>query len=373
MGPLSIRRRQLLAGAAAWPLLARGTGTPVRTLKVVQLLDGSMYQRELSRDHAAGVQAGIAEHNRSPAGLARPVQLQQVEVSNEADLAKAMAGLKADPAVCALLGSVGESLALRSVPLVRHERLGLVQVGPWLADDRYDADEDVVPLFASRDTQVRHALAQLQGVGVQELGVVYGTPADESLLGPAIAEVARRLNLRMQALGALDSAAGTTLSAGGGVPAVLLFVGATLELARLTQLLAQRKLQRYVVSLADVDLAALLQLGSGRTVPLIVTQVVPNPSTSAMPVVRAYRQQLKLLYDEAPTPVSLAGYLAARYFTQVLGRVEGPVTRASLLQAFGRRPPATLDGFELRFDGSRSRGSRYVTQTLLTPDGRLVG
>lgn len=365
-------RRQWLAGAAAVPWLAHAA--PARPVKVVQLLDASLYQRELSRDHAAGVQAGIAEYNRSAAGLARPVQLQQLDVAGDAELAQAIGRLQADPSVCALLGCAGEALALRTIPLVRQQRLGLVQVAPWLADDRHDGDEDVVPLFASRDMQVRHALAQLQGIGVQEVGVVFGTPADEATLGAALREVARRLQLGMRPLGTLDSAAlNASLAPGGGTPAVLLFVGATVELARLTQLLAQRRLQRYVVSLADVDLNALLQLGSARTVPLIVTQVVPNPATSSLSAVRAYRQQLKLLFDEAPTPVSLAGYLAARYFTQVMSRVEGAPTRQSLMAAFARRPAADLGGFDVHFDGPRSRGSRYVTQTLLTADGRLVG
>jgi hypothetical protein len=263
---------------------------------------------------------------------------------------------------------------LRCIPLLHQERLGLVQVAPWLADERYDADEEVVPLFASRGTQLRHALAQLQDIGVQEVGVVFGTAADEALLGPAVSGVGARLGLHLRALGVLESPRlNQQLAPGASAPAVLLFVGATLELARLTQTLAQRKLQRYVVSLADVDVSTLLQLGSGRTVPLIVTQVVPNPATSSLGVVRSYRQQLKLLFDEAPTPVSLAGYVAARYFTQVLGRIEGPMNRATLLQAFGRRPAADIDGFELRFSGAASRGSRYVTQTLLTADGRLVG
>jgi hypothetical protein len=376
MGPQGwLRRRELLAGAAALPLLAHAAGTNgPRGVKVVQLLDGSAYQRELARDLAAGVQAGIAEYNRSPVGIARPVQLQQLDIGSDADLAAAVAALRADPAVSALLGNAGESLALRCTALLRQARLGLVQVAPWLADERYDADEEVVPLFASRVTQLRHALAQLQDIGVHEVGVVFGTPADEALLGPAVNAVGAKLGLHVRPLGVLDSAPlNQQLVPGAGGPAVLLFVGVTLELARLTQMLAQRKLQRYVVSLADIDVPTLLQLGSGRTVPLIVTQVVPNPATSSLGVVRAYRQQLKLLFDEAPTPVGLAGYVAARYFTQVLGRMEGPVTRAGLLQAFGRRPAADLDGFQVRFSGAASRGSRYVTQTLLTADGRLVG
>jgi hypothetical protein len=43
-----------------------------------------------------------------------------------------------------------------------------------------------------------------------------------------------------------------------------------------------------------------------------------------------------------------------------------------VLQHFRRRPPLELDGFSLGF-AQGARGSSYVTQTLLTADGRLVG
>jgi ABC-type branched-subunit amino acid transport system substrate-binding protein len=365
-------RRRLLLGAAALPLVAARAKEAARPFEVLQLLDASPIQRELARDLAAGVQAAIAEYNRGAAAVARPVRLQQIEVANDADLQRVLEGLR-DDGTAALLGSVGESLSLRCIERSRQLKLGIAHVGPWLADNRHDGDDDVVPLFASREMQIRHALTQLQGMGIQELGVVFGTPADEALLAPGVAPAASRLGLRMRALGRLDSERlNAQLQPASGAPAVLLFLGATLELARLTQLLAQRRLQRYVVSLADIDLASLMQFGAGRSVPLIVTQVVPNPVTSNLGVVRAYRAQWKLLYEEAPTPLSLAGYLTARYFTQVLARHEGAPTRAALLQAFGRRPPAELDGFDLRFEARASRGSRFVTQAMLTADGRLV-
>ena len=370
------RRELLLAGTAAAALgcAQAASSSPTRTLKVLQWLDASDRHRELSRDHAAGVQAGIVEYNRSAAGMARPLQLRQIEIAGDADLAAAVSVLRSDAQVGALLGVAGEALALRSIALVREHRLGLPIVAPWLADTRFDADEDVLALFASREVQIRHALTQLQGIGVDEIGLVFGTPSDEALLAGGVTEMAGRMGLRLRSLGALDSPRlNGELSQRTAVPAVVLFLGATLELARLAQLFAQRGLQRYLVSLADVDVATLTQLGAGRSVPLIVTQVVPNPLLSALDVVRDYRRQLKLLFDEAPTPLSLAGYLASRYFTQVLERIDGPLTRERLQQAFARRPSAELGGFDIRFAGPASRGSRFVTQTMLTADGRLLG
>ena len=153
---------------------------------------------------------------------------------------------------------------------------------------------------------------------------------------------------------------------------VLLFVGGTLELARFTQGLSQRSLQRYVVSLSDVDLTTLMQVGAGKAIPLILTQVVPNPQTSPLSVARNYRGLLKELFDEPPSHLSLAGYLAGRYASQVLKRIEGPMSRATVLAEFQKRPAIDLGGYAIDFH-DRLRGSLFVTQTLLTADGRLVG
>lgn len=160
---------------------------------------------------------------------------------------------------------------------------------------------------------------------------------------------------------------------GGASPIVMLFLGETIELSQFMQALSARRLQRYIVSLADIDVVTLMQLGVGRAVPLILTQVVPNPQTSNLAAVRDYRVSLKLQFDEKPAHISLAGYLAARYALQVFARMERPPTRDAVLEAFDRRAADDVGGFQIGFDATRQRGSAYVTQTLLTGDGRLIG
>jgi hypothetical protein len=104
---------------------------------------------------------------------------------------------------------------------------------------------------------------------------------------------------------------------------------------------------------------------------MIATQVVPMVNSS-LPVVRAYRSALGRLYDEPPTPLSLAGYMSARYTHEVLQTVDGSINRSSALQAFARRSAVDLGGFRIAPD-SRTRGSAYVTQSMISVDGRLVG
>ena len=154
-------------------------------------------------------------------------------------------------------------------------------------------------------------------------------------------------------------------------PAVLLFVGGTPELAEFTQGLEKQARQRYIVALADVNLTTMLQMGAARNTPVIATQAVPMTS-AGLPVVRHYRDTLAKLFDEPPTALSLAGFIAARYTYEVLNDVDGTLNRQSVLAAFQRRTKFDVGGFSISFNPQRRSGT-YVTQSMMTVDGRLVG
>ncbi len=112
-------------------------------------------------------------------------------------------------------------------------------------------------------------------------------------------------------------------------------------------------------------------MGVARVTPIIDTQPVQMTS-SAMPLVRKYRETLMRLFDEPPTALSLAGFIAARYTDEVLGSVDGSLTRQSVLAAFQKRRDLDLGDFRVSFDAQRRSGS-YVTQSVLSRDGRAIG
>lgn len=374
-----LTRRQALArllatsavGAAA-PLQALSAPTSARPLRVTQLLDSSADQQELSRDYSTGIRLALAERARTGAAS---LQLSTLTVDGSAaSLEQALRAVKDDAGQLALLGTVGEKLALDSIAMSRQIGLDIAHLAPWLADTSHDASNRVFPLFASRDAQIRQALQSLASVGVAELGLVYASPALEQALRPGVMQATERLGLKARRFAAAPS---QELSAFGEAfpaasPVVLLFLGGTVELALFSQGLSRRGLQRYVVCLSDVDVTTLMQLGPGRAVPLIFTQVVPNPQSSSLPLVRGYRAALKEFYDEAPSPLSLAGYVAGRYAVQALAGLDAGASRGAVLTELQRRPAIDLGGVQIRF-GSDGRGSSYVNQTLLQSNGKLIG
>lgn len=381
-----LHRRQFLqntarlAGVAVAPLLplspalAAPAASPANGgLRLVQLLDSSADEQELVRDYAAAMQTAFKTTPVAPGLKAISVQALTVEHQTTA-LDTLLRQLAADPGVLGLVGTAGERLSTAVADALQRTRLALPHIAPWLPDTRHDAVPELVNLFPSREEQVQHTLSMLDGMGLRQLGVVYdGSQTQQT--------VQRGLDATLQRL-ALQAPRWTAPATGGveqlvrqlpaGVPPVLTFAGGSIELARFVQALAARPIQRTVVSLSNVDTGLLDQLGATRAMPLVLTQVVPHPRSTQSALARRYREQHARLFDDAPTPAGLAGYVAGRYALRLLERSGPNVSRQALADEVRRRPDADIDGFALRFVAGRSRGSSYVAQTMQGRDGRWI-
>jgi len=232
-------------------------------------------------------------------------------------------------------------------------------------------DDKTFPIFAARQEQIAHALKNLSVMGVKTLGAIYASAREHAALHLEVERIAASMQLQLQSFQGTGDVRLLGQKLNASTPAILLFVGGTPELAQFTQGLEKQARQRYIVALADVNLQTLLQMGAARNTPVIATQPVPMVNAS-LPVVRKYRETMARLFDEPPTALSLAGFIAARYTFEVLNAVDGALSRQSALAAFQRRASLDIGGFRISFD-ARRRSGVYVTQSMMALDGRLIG
>lgn len=373
-------RRAVLRAASAFavgPFAAAAVAQPARPpagkpVTVAQIVDTSPDQQDVAKDFLIGSRAAWQDINSRGGLRGRPVQHANIEVDGSpASLKAAVQAIRENASCVALSGTVSDPVASQLTGLLRQEGLAIAHAAPWLQDSTVEVDEQTFPIFAARQEQISHALKSLSVIGLQEVGAVFASARDHELYRADVNRIAAEMKVRLQAYkGAGDlSALGQRMNQ--NTPAVLLFIGGTPELVQFTQGLDKQARQRYLVALADVNLQTLIQMGGGKSTPIIATQAVPVV-TSPLPVVRRYREVLARLFDEPPVALSLAGFIAATYTHDVLAEIDAPLTRSSVLAAFQRRATADIGGYRVSFNAKR-RSATFVTQSMLTTDGRVVG
>lgn len=380
MSPSTLHRRQLLGAAASAaigavaPVWAQGSGQSgsPRSPTLVQIADMSAGQVDVSKDFMVGMRSAWQDINARGGLRGKSMGLQTFEVDGTANsLRNALDFLRSQPNMLAVVGSVGDRVASGMVDVLRREMPDVAHVAPWLQNVKSESADNTFAIFASRREQIVYAVKSLSSMSISEVGAVYASAAEFANYKDEVDAVAGQLKLRVTTYGPSADLTQLGNSLGAASPRILLFLGGTPELLQFSQGIDKQAMQRYIVAMADVNLNVLQQMGLSRHAQVIATQVVPMVN-SGLAVVRAFRETLSRLYDEPPTPHSLSGYVAARYTYEVLQAMDGPITRASALSAFQRRSTVDLGG--MRVDPSQRRStSAYVTQSMISADGRIIG
>ena len=365
--------QRILAVSAATMLPAIPVRSqPARPWVIAQIVDTTAQQQDVSKDYLIGSRAAWQEINAKGGLQGRPVKHLSIETDDTATSLRAALDSAQSITTCiAMSGTAGDRTAQALTNLLRSERSGLAHVAPWLQNASSELDNTTFAIFADRQAQISHIVKSLSVVGTKDLGVIYASPQEFTLYRADVERAAQRMSMQIStSQPALDlKSLGQKLAATS--PAVQLFIGGTPELAQLTAGLEQQSRQRYVLALADVNLQTMKEMGAARQTPVFAAQTVPMVNSS-LPVVRAYRAAMSKFFDEPANPLSLAGYIAARYTFEVLNRVGAGLSRQTALAAFQKRESIDVGGFMVSYNAA-GRGSQFVTQSMLGKDGQMVG
>lgn len=343
-----------------------------RSWLIAQIVDVTAQQQDVSKDFLIGSRAAWQDINVRGGLFGRPIKHLVIETDGtEASLRTALDSVRENPSCLALSGTVGDATAAALTKLLQVERPGLVHVAPWLQNASSELGDHTFPIFADRQDQIAHVVKSLSLMGVKDVGVIYASRLEQVMHQQEVDVIAKRLQMKLITVSHPNDLKSLGQKLGAESPAILLFIGGTPELALFTGGLAKQDRQRYILALADVNLQTMKQMGSARLTPIIAAQTVPMV-TSGMPIVRSYRGTMLRLYDEPPTPISLAGFIAASYTFDVLKKINGPVNRKTVLAAFQRRDEVDVGGFRVSYNAA-GRGSQFVTQSMLSKEGHTVG
>lgn len=303
------------------------------SITIAQIVDMSAGQQDVSRDFMAGSKVAWQNLNTKGGIRGRKIQHLVMEVDGTPDSVKnAWNGIFADTRCVAISGSVGNGLSEQLCALQKSAGVSrsLPIIAPWMHNPAERGNpEGSFDIFAGHRQQIEFAVRSLAVMGVPRVVTVFASALYEQQSRSSVERAALATRI------GVDYVPAATFSTSGykyqtEIP-VVLFMGDTLQLHEFIQQLAMPAgRQCYVIALADVNLQVLAQMSKiPKQISVVATQVVP-PVTAGTPVAREYREALGRLFDEEPTPQGLAGFIAARFTENTLGRIYQPISRSSL-------------------------------------------
>ncbi len=155
-----------------------------------------------------------------------------------------------------------------------------------------------------------------------------------------------------------------------GKPEAVIMIGAYKPCAEFIKLARKVGLKSKFLNVSFVGSKALAKELGGAGEGVIVTQVVPFPEDTSIPLVARYQKALKNWGSGGePGFVSLEGYLVGRLTVKVLEALGDAITRDGFLDKVGEIGTFDLDGISLTYGPEDNQGMDRVFLTVIQSDG----
>ena len=334
---------------------------------------------ELGNGMRLGLEAAFAEVNAGGGVHGRRVLLVSLDDAYEPEAAVANTrALIEEHDVFALVGAVGTPTSRAAQPVT--SAADVPYIAPFTgAEFLRDASEqsNVVNVRASYYQETGEIVARLTtDLGIERIGILYqddsyGRAGLEGLRRalaahglPLVAEANYPRNTEIVKRAVLDLSLFN--------PEAVVIIGAYKPAAMLIRWARRVDFNPVFVNISFVGTSALAQeLGAGGE-GVYITQVVPFPEDSGIPVVDRYQKALAATAPGVqPGFVSLEGYLAGRLVAEGLQLAGEGATRDQFLAALHAAPAIDLGGFELVYGEQDNQGSDRVYLTVIDGQGEV--
>ncbi len=328
---------------------------------------------DLGQGMRQGILAAFRDANRRGGISGRILELKSLDDGYEPEKTiEAVKKLITDDKVFALVGAVGTPTSKAGQPIASAAKVPFI--GPFTGAEflRNPYNRYVVNVRASYFEEAEAWIDHLtKDLGISRIAILY---QDDAFGMAGLEGVQRALSKRNMALVASGTFKRNTTAIKSALldimkanPEAVVTIGPYKPVAAFIKLAHQVKLDAIFVAISFVGSESLAkELGDqGRGV--IISQVVPFPWDTSMPIVASYQSAIAADEDK-PGFVSFEGYLVGRLVVEALKRVSGSPTREKLLDAF-KEGPFDLGGITLSYGPMKNQGSDQVFFTILQADG----
>ncbi len=329
----------------------------------------------LGRNMRLGIQAAFNEANEAGGVHGRRLELLSLDDGYESDGALSNTQLLIyEHGVFGLIGAVGTPTSRAA--FLSANAAGIPFLAPFTGAEflREPELDNVVNLRASYYQETEEMVARLtEDLGFTRIAVFYQNDSfgKAGLEGATLA--LERRGMEPAASGYYERNTGATTGAVFHIvdadPEAVIMVGAYAPVAKTVQAV-QEQIDPVFMAISFVGSKALAEALGPDGAGIYVTQVVPFPDDTTIPVVAKYQAALAAYDpDAAPSFVSLEGYLAGRLAVIGLDRCGRDLNQDCFLGAIRNRQTLDIDGFQLRYGPEDNQGSDAVFITVLGEAG----
>jgi ABC-type branched-subunit amino acid transport system substrate-binding protein len=374
------RRRMLGALAAApaalyGPARAQDNSGPVRIAQSIAL-SGPL--GELGQAMHQGAKACFAGINAKGGVNGRPIELTAADDGYDVKRALGnVTGFIDDKSNFAIFNCMGTPMIEAMLPQVMESGMPFFAPFSGALSARPANARNVFNIRASYADEAEQLVQHLATIGIRRIAIVY----QNNSFGKEVFDATQRsmAKHKMEATAIVtvennssDAGAAAVKIAASSPEAVLVGLAGKPTIDFVKAIRAQRKgLSLYALSIMGAA-ATLKAMGEDAT-GIAVSQVVPLPGNTVVPMVREFQQAWKAAgVALEPSHLALEGYINARVFAEALRRAGKNPTRAAFIDSTWNLKRYDLGGFEVSFSDSARNASRFVELTMVSRDGRFI-
>ena len=278
--------------------------------------------------------------------------------------------------VFGLLGYVGTPTGVTHLPVITQAKVPLVGMFTGAEVLRVPFNRYVFHVRASYYDETEKIVEQVLSTGGKSIAVFYQNDAygQAGLKGVEIAMSKR--GLKIAALGTVErntiAVEAAVKSINAAQPDAIVMVSAYTSCAEFIRQMKKAGSATQFYNVSFVGSKALADALGKEGVGVAISQVVPFPWGTAIPVVKEYQQLAKKAGFTDYNFSALEGFLVAKVFTEGLRRTGRDLTREKFIASLEKMEDVDLGGFFVSYSPKSHTGSTFVDLTIIGRDGKFL-
>lgn len=254
---------------------------------------------------------------------------------------------------------------------------GIPLVAPLSGSEAGESDKNVFFIRPGFGGEAVKLAGPMLSAGLTRVAVVHAANKDGKSALKAVEGMLAGRNMKLTGKypvmpdgSGLDAAINSAFAAR---PQAIILALDTLPAAQFVKVYRRLDAGVFMLGLSRIDHKTLFDIaGKDLAAGVMIAQVVPHPGDWKVPVVLEHRKIMEIYRDEAPSHLSLEGFIAAKMLVNAMKRMDKDFTPMQLSEALRASRKLDIGGYFLDFSPSQNRGSSYVDINAISRNGKLL-